>query len=382
VTAWTALVTDAGERRRLVELIAELATRGGAPAGTDDLCDVALLHAYLGEAIPDREDAGGAALSRAIAQLGVGGSGAALFGGAARVGWTVTHLADAELADRVAARIDEALSRALDDWTGDYDLIGGLAGIGVYALERGAPARALALRVLDHLEALARPRRDGVGWFTPFERLPASQRALAPDGYWNVGLAHGSAGVIGVLARYLRAEVEPARTRRLLTAAVDGLLRGEAAGGAPRFPRWYTDRPMPSPSSPPGLRWCYGDLGIAIAVLAAARAADDAAWYADGLALARSCAATTAAASGIRDPSLCHGAFGAAHLFLRMARATGDAALAAAARAWLDRGVAMVREPCALDRSLLVGTTGVALAIHAMTSDVEPLWDRLLLADL
>ena len=34
------------------------------------------------------------------------------------------------------------------------------------------------------------------------------------------------------------------------------------------------------------------------------------------------------------------------------------------------------------DASLLTGAPGVALALHAACTDVEPLWDRLLLCDL
>jgi hypothetical protein len=117
-----------------------------------------------------------------------------------------------------------------------------------------------------------------------------------------------------------------------------------------------------------------------------------------GFAIARACAARSLEQAAIQDACVCHGAAGIAHAFHRMARATGDAALALAARTWIDRALGMRGDaPLAgfprvygddgalrvdPDGSLLSGATGVALVLHAAISDVEPAWDRLILADL
>jgi hypothetical protein len=97
------------------------------------------------------------------------------------------------------------------------------------------------------------------------------------------------------------------------------------------------------------------------------------------------------------DAGLCHGAAGLAHLFNRMFQATGDPALGEAARGWyartLDarrpgRGIggiaARVSESdggsrWVADPGLLTGAAGVALALLAGVSSVDPAWDRLLL---
>jgi hypothetical protein len=98
------------------------------------------------------------------------------------------------------------------------------------------------------------------------------------------------------------------------------------------------------------------------------------------------------------DAGLCHGAAGIAHLLNRFSQATGDLELARAADAWFGRALAMRRtdsvagfprgipvngvltwEPAA---DLLTGATGVALALHAAISPIEPAWDQLMLADL
>ncbi|HMG22144.1 MAG TPA: lanthionine synthetase LanC family protein, partial [Kofleriaceae bacterium] len=143
---------------------------------------------------------------------------------------------------------------------------------------------------------------------------------------------------------------------------------------------------------------CYQDLGASIALLSAARAADNPSWHAEALALARACASRTDAQAQIRDAGLCHGALGAAHLFDRLWQATGDQEFERAARHWLDRGLALRSDrPIAgfpassiedgveswiADPSLLSGASGVALVLHSMITSVEPGWDQLLLVDL
>jgi hypothetical protein len=80
-----------------------------------------------------------------------------------------------------------------------------------------------------------------------------------------------------------------------------------------------------------------------------------------------------------------------------MYQATADARFANAARGWFERTLAMRRpgrgiggfeswlavdgDPGshAADPGLLTGSTGIALALLAATSTVEPAWDRILL---
>jgi hypothetical protein len=68
-------------------------------------------------------------------------------------------------------------------------------------------------------------------------------------------------------------------------------------------------------------------------------------------------------------------------MFKRLHHATGDEIFATAARRWVDHAVASLSEPLEVV-SLLQGMTGIALAIHAMTSEIEPAWDQVLLADI
>jgi hypothetical protein len=151
---------------------------------------------------------------------------------------------------------------------------------------------------------------------------------------------------------------------------------------------------------PSRLAWCYGDLGIALALLVASRGAGDPAWEAEALRIARAAAARDPSQSKVRDAGICHGAAGAGHLFNRLYQASGEEQFAEAARYWFLEAFALRRPgtgvagySCigrndgrgarwAADPGFLAGSTGIALALLAAASPVPPEWDRLLLASL
>ncbi len=387
---WRALVADPDGRIR--QTIAEIvAACDGAPAA-----DLAVLRSYVAAdgAVPDPDDAATRALERAVREL-PDAPHLGLHGGATRTGWTIAHLAGGDIADQACRELDDAIAGALAGWAGDFDLISGVVGLGVYALERNHGA--LARAIVDHLEQRARPYGGGRAWHSGPELLSRHELSLAPDGYWNLGLAHGTPGVIALLARFAAHGFERARCLALiddaavfLRAAAPAL--GEAGG---RFSSWL---PASAPASP-RLAWCYGDLGVATALAGAGVHAGRDELRDEGLALARACAARTLDQAQILDAAICHGAAGIAHQLFRLARASADATLISGAKIWLDRvlamrGVAPIAgyprvDPDGAggwrtieDGTLLSGATGVALVLHAAISDVEPSWDRLLLCDL
>jgi hypothetical protein len=79
----------------------------------------------------------------------------------------------------------------------------------------------------------------------------------------------------------------------------------------------------------------------------------------------------------VRDASLCHGAAGNAHLFHRWYALTGEPVFAEAARTWYAHALGM---PPPESMAFLEGAAGIALALVAATTEIEPAWDRVLLA--
>jgi lantibiotic modifying enzyme len=378
----------------------------GEPSLASGLAGRAILHGYLAQAGRGTAHADVAVrcLRRASTAMTDKPMEASLYGGLTGVGWALAHLQrrvpglDGE---EDCGEIDEVLLHHLEQspWRDDYDLISGLVGFAVYALERMIPgtdaARLVAVacleRVVDRLAETAQQRGERVTWWTNPAWLPAETREKSPRGYYNLGLAHGVPGVIAVLGLACAAGVARPKARPLLEGAVNWLIVQQKPHG---FPHWVQPEVTDGPAR---LAWCYGDPGVAAALLWTARCVAEPAWEREALAIARRAARRPPDQAGVRDAGLCHGAAGLGHLFNRMFQATGEQQFCQAARYWFEQTLAMRRpgqgiggyqawqlgdagEPIwVTDSGLLTGSTGIALALLAATTPVEPVWDRMLL---
>jgi len=327
-----------------------------------------------------------------------------LYSGFTGIAWTVEHLRDMLLDpddDDPNEGIDEAVLGRVGTkpWIWDYDLISGLVGLGVYALARlPRPAASACLeQILDRLEETSEARDGGRTWHTPPTRLPEWQREIAPNGYHNLGLAHGVPGVIGLLAGMVAGGVGAERSRALLEAAVTWQL-------AQRLPEgeigWFDSWDSGDERKPSRSAWCYGDPGVACAVYLAGEAAGVSEWRESAVAMMQLAIERPTEKAGVKDVGLCHGALGLAHIYNRFFQATGEESFAEAARFWYRHGLDMRRpgegvagflvfHPDAdgtakweSDAGLLTGAAGVGLALLGATTSVEPAWDQMLLTSL
>lgn len=348
-----------------------------------------------------------ALLNRSIEAMNESEPTASLFTGFAGVAWVSEHLdamsrtgADDEGDDDPNADVDAALIEHLSEArpNSEWDLVGGLVGLGVYACERlprPSGRRCLEL-VIARLADLAQPASPGISWPTP------PGRPVADDGKggirYDLGVAHGIPGIIALLGLAIEAGVDVARCRSLLDGAVPWLLAQQLPPQRIScFPSHVGEGVEPVPSR---CAWCYGDPGVAVALWGAARRAGVRAWEIAALEIARHAAAVRERRDDVRDAQLCHGAAGVGHLFHRLHRASGDAAAKAAATYWFERALGLREQggglagfrTWSLERTLdgewiedprfLTGVTGVGLALLAAATDVEPAWDRVMLASL
>jgi hypothetical protein len=369
------------------------------------LAGLALVNAALEPLFPRRGHAARAeeALARAFAHLSRKAFVPGLYRGLAGLGWVTSRLVahGAGEDDDPCAVFDDAIGGLLEktSWTDPFDVVHGLAGFGVYALERlpsaPKPAKRLLARVVSHLGRTARRRRPGIAWWSDPAWNPVRRRQT---GEYNLGLAHGGPGVIALLGRVVAADVDPStrkEARALLASAVPWLLAQRLPPGA-QGSFTYTLAPG-EPRDPARLAWCYGDASIAVALLGAARAARKPAWERLALRLGLGAAARPQADAGVVDAGLCHGAAGVAHIFHRLHLETGEPRFAAAARSWFTQTLAL-REPTRgfagfrafvpdtkgggrwhVDAGFMTGAAGITLALVAATTNRAPEWDRLLL---
>lgn len=372
--------------------------------------DLALFWAYVAGGLDDEASCAryDAAIDRLVEYVQHGFASPSLYGGLAGAGWVLAHISDGDAADDFLGGVDEELTAQLaaGPWPGDYDLIRGLVGLGVYFLERlrrgaGTARRGLAL-VIDQLAASAERGPDGVTWHTAPELLVTWQRERWPAGYYNLGASHGVPAVIALLgAAAALPDPALAATARELGADATRWLRAQRLSPAPDglFPAMVGREPRPRERG--RTAWCYGDPGIAAALWSAAvRTGDDPGEWRE---LALEVARRPVEHCHVVDPNLCHGAAGLAHLCNRFYQASGDPAFRDAARDWFERTLAMRRpgegiagftawrsEIASADGragfqtspDFLDGTAGVALALLAGLRGEEPGWDRLLVCDI
>lgn len=325
----------------------------------------------------------------------------ALYSGFLSVGWVVTHLTrdlfegDSALAEEVDDALRHLLSNVEDRLT--FELIYGLAGYGTYLVERLPDPGAAALlgRILDLLEA----SRDASGvWHSDPGWMSPWQREQMPQGCYNLGVAHGIPGVIGFLAAAHREGLGDPRLTSFADDAVQWTLARKWEEPSSLFPAFI---PVGGEPYPTRTAWCYGDLGVAAMLLSAAQSFGRDDWKREALDIARTAARRSREDTKVRDAGLCHGSTGIAHLFNRIAQASGDDELRDAADRWYRIALDMRRPGEGLagllswvdviengkfiggewktEPGFLSGAAGIGLAFLAAVTELEPRWDRVLL---
>jgi hypothetical protein len=291
----------------------------------------------------------------------------------------------------VDVSVDEALDARLASSGDEFDLLNGWAGIAVYALARGSRVA----EVVARLERLARRDRDGVTWFRSFDMLPDDSRAMFPRGHWCLGIDHGQAGVIGVLADVVASGVDAPvaspgsagarsnakRCEEMIDDAVAWLLAHRRSAPGRAFPA-LIDPELGEVSGRPDAplfgdtgreSWSHGDLGIATALLAAARVRRRADWEAIALDVAERAVARIH--PGDHDwADLCDGRAGIAYLLACLHRATGR--FETAARDWLEAAWAGISDQ--LTSTMMTGITGIGLVTIAALHDRAEPWETML----
>lgn len=369
----------------------------GGPGGE------ALLHHCLDAARPERgHRARASALLDDALQAGSELTTPGLHSGFLGIAWLLDHMLPTGSADDDAnAEIDEAVTGLLDagSWTAPFDCISGLVGIGAYALERRRRTEAaneMVRLVVQRLDETAERVDRGIVWWTYPRWIPPAARGKRRWRHLDVGLAHGIAGVVAFLAKCRLRGVDDARVDRLLGGATSALLAhvGGPAHNGGWTPNWI-GRGLGHERA--RTAWCYGDPGVASALLLAARAASRSDWEVQAVALAHAAARRPFEHTSCIDGGICHGAAGIAHVLHRLHRATADPVLRDGAREWIERllemrrpgegvagFVAMIPEPdgqvsARADTSFLVGAAGVGLVLAEALSAELSGWDACLL---
>lgn len=340
-----------------------------------------------------------AALDRAVEAVAEQRMNPGLLQGFPGVAWAIEHLGQNADEEDANAAVDDALLDMLATPRpgGLYDLVSGLVGVGVYALGRPTSSgRKLVELVVERLREWSEPGDPGITWYTRPELIPPSARERVPEGYYNLGLAHGVPGVIAVLAQAHRAGVARDTAATLLEAAVEWVFaQALPAGGRATWPFFVGPGIEPRPAR---LAWCYGDPGVIASLLQAADVLERPDWEKAALDALSRAVARPPGSSDVQGASLCHGAMGLAHIWNRMWQRTRSDELRDSIAYWTTVALDLRTYPDGLagysvwdptseaeeggdvqGPGLLAGVAGIALALVAAATDRAPAWDSHLL---
>lgn len=270
---------------------------------------------------------------------------------------------------------------------GEYDLFHGLTGLGALFLRHHPDSDELA-EILRYLVTLTtRPRReDGIelpGWWVahhPDELLPT------PGGHANLGMAHGAAGLLALLALATSRGCVVDGQREAITTLTSWFDRWQQDGpDGPWWPQWITRDDLhtghPAQPGPGRPSWCYGTPGIARAQQLAGIATEDQRRKQAAENALAACLAD-AQLDKITEPGLCHGIAGVYQTAFRAARDANNPAIATGLPVLAARLAAHTNEPVSQhEPGLLTGAAGIGLALDTMRAGEPPRtgWDTCLL---
>ncbi|KPM54765.1 lanthionine synthetase [Frankia sp. CcI49] len=269
----------------------------------------------------------------------------------------------------------------------EYDVISGLTGIGAHLLAHTPGDDALG-RILAYLVRLTTPLNLGgeelPGWWCSHDPSQGNAPEFA-GGHANLGMAHGAAGPLALLALAARAGIHvDGQTDAIsrLSAFYDRWRQDSPAG--PFWPQWITraNQHSAAPAQPgPGRpSWCYGTPGIARALQLAGLATGDTTRQNSAEQALAACIADSTQLAHLTDAGLCHGWAG---LYQTVTRAAADATTDTLSRHLPTLAAfLLLSAPSTSGRAagLLEGDTGIALVLHSVATGTPATgWDRCLL---
>ena len=266
-----------------------------------------------------------------------------------------------------------------------YDYLHGGISVLLYFLERveEEKCRKIIEQLLIEIEKTSENFPEGISWMEGFHFVSKNEKR------YNLGLAHGMPSIIVLLSRVLEKNIASTVTKKLLDGAIKWVLaqkRGEGGNGL--FPST-----IPSTSPYFGrVSWCYGDLGIAIAILQAAIISNNDSWKEQAVEIGLNTAKRVQPEAGSIDTCFCHGTSGNAHIFNRLYHYTGIMDFKNAAFYWYMQTLQIYKanghfkyfmrdedggNPRWEDRAgILEGISGIGLVLLSAITDIEPKWDR------
>lgn len=298
--------------------------------------------------------------------------------------WLQRHLKfdlEPEVRNFYADLLTEQLTK--ESWSGNSELIRGLAGITVNVTdgigERGSKRNAKLL--VDGLEKTSRLLKSGRVWRSKV------------NGPYNLGLAHGVPGVWVALGLLFEKKIERKRCAKMFNESIQWFseIEREFEEGLPNV---YSSTTKPEPAR---LAWCYGDVGAGLALMISAKYFSHREAEELSLKILTRSTQRHYKKSGVVDAEFCHGSSGLALMYANAFRISNEKIFREAASFWYrktlefrikadkrnflnyleDRATGELQ--LGYDTGLLEGLTGIGLSLISALEEEAPHWGKLLM---
>lgn len=299
------------------------------------------------------------------------------------------NLIDLDVSDMHSLFDNYLLTRMrLDISNNYYDFMHGALGVGLYFLKKDIHPEYIK-ELIDFLYNTAEKENDN----KVFKWQSVVDFEKNHNGY-NLSLSHGISSIIIFLTRVIKNGLSDKRIEEMITGAVNYLLSQEknfSQFGC--FFQNYILKDSPEVISKSRLAWCYGDLGIGLALWQAGKAMDKSEWKEKSYSiLLQSTQRQRYSESFVIDAGICHGSAGIAMIYHRMYFETKQDEFMKATQYWINQtlnlsgfkdGLAgyktFYKDRWECDYTLLTGVTGIGLVLLSYLEKNQQTWDEMFL---
>jgi lantibiotic biosynthesis protein len=318
--------------------------------------------------------------------------------GLSGIGWFFEHIQKIEFVEMDTSDFLKDIDPHITDFIqdsykrGDYDFLhGGNGAVWYYFHKISPPTPKFIENIYQYLHTTAEYTPNGAKWKSILSLTTMEQ------GY-NIGLSHGSSSIVTLLCKMYQCHPSN-QILSLLKATVDFIIHQKRESPplfGSFFPTYSIEDDKKLGINGSRLAWCYGDLGIGIALWQAAKVLSDK--ELENIVLdifIHNAKRRSFDNSGVQDAGLCHGSAGIAAIYYRMYQNTGQKIFLETTDFWIEQilhfsknmddyaGYKVWRPDEAatlqVNHSLLEGIAGIGLMLITYLHEIPPTWDELLM---
>ena len=333
------------------------------------------------------------ALVKAVEMINNGYTYHTFCSGISGLAWTCEHLEQNGFIDRDNISVFKDLDAYLlscmekDLEMKNYDYLHGGLGVGYYFLSKRSPNKKYIQSLYLGLQKAAiEGKDDAIKWESI---MPESGKTI-----FNISLSHGMSSIVVVLTKLTKLYPNVVLIKTLLLNTISYILQQQLSNPTVSyFPSFSLE--SDEILHPSRLGWCYGDLGIAQALLQAAIALGNK-WHERAAIeiLLHNCDRRDLNENRVIEAGLCHGASGISHIFNRLYHNYQIDAFKEASVYWMEKTLEMSyfsdglagykswrgdKDGWENHYSLLEGIIGIGLSIISLMNPYLMNWDECLL---